>query len=85
MSKHPAFGYVEIDDGDAEHTHLWVTVNDDDGCVLEIIEQYPIEERDRAYRMALRLAALLKLPIKLKEGPFDDPRPIEASDFPFPT
>ena len=81
MSKHPAFGHVEIDDGDAEHTHLWVTVNDDDGCVLEIIEQYPIEERDRAYRMA----ALLKLPIKLKEGPFDDPRPIEASDFHFPS
>ena len=29
--------YVEIDDADEERTHLWVTVNDADGAVIEII------------------------------------------------
>ena len=44
--------YTEIDDADTEHTHLWVTVNDADGTVIEIIEQCPLEERERAFAMA---------------------------------
>jgi hypothetical protein len=46
-------------------TPLWVTVNATDGTVIEIIEQYPLEERERAYAMARRLAGLLDLPLKL--------------------
>ena len=67
MSKHPAYSYVEIDDADMERTHLWVTVNDADGGVIEIIEQYPIENRIGAYAMARRLAKLLDLPLKLRK------------------
>jgi hypothetical protein len=50
--------YVEIDDADPEGTHLWVTVNDADGSVIELIEQYPLANRVGAYAMARRLAKL---------------------------
>ena len=33
--------------------------------LIELIEQYPLEERVRAYAMARRLADLLDLPLKL--------------------
>jgi hypothetical protein len=82
MSKRPAFGYVEIDDADMEHTHLWVTANGADGRVIEIIEQYPIENRISAYAMARRLAKLLDLPLKLLKDPGGEARPISPSDFP---
>ena len=82
MNKRPDFSYVEIDDADTERTHLRVTVNDADGGVIEIIEQYPIEERVRAYGMAQRLADLLDLPVKLVDSPEREARPITASDFP---
>ena len=39
----PAFAYVETDDADIEHTHLWVSIMDHDGGTIEIIEWYPIE------------------------------------------
>ena len=48
--------HVEIDDADMERTHLWVTVNGVDGEMIELIEQYPVEERESAYAMARRLA-----------------------------
>ena len=57
--------YVEIDDADTERTHLWIRVNDADGNMIELIEQYPLEERVRAYAMARRLADLLDLPLEL--------------------
>jgi hypothetical protein len=59
-----------------------VTVNDADGGVIEIIEQYPIENRIGAYAMARRLAGLLDLPLKLVDSPELEARPIEPSDFP---
>jgi hypothetical protein len=76
------FSYVEIDDGDPEGTHLWVSVNDEYFSMIELIDQFTIDERDRAYRVASRLSNLLKIPMKLKEGPFDTPRTISAADFP---
>ena len=63
MSKHAAYSYVEIDDADMERTHLWVTVNGVDGEMIELIEQYPVEQRESAYAMARRLADLL-LPLR---------------------
>ena len=74
--------YIEIDDADTEHTHLWVTVNDTDGAVLEIIEQYPLEERVRAYAMARRLANLVGLPLKVLKDRDREARPITEADFP---
>jgi hypothetical protein len=50
---------------DSERTHLWVTVNGVDGEMIELIEQYPVEQRERAYVMTRRLADLLDLPLKL--------------------
>jgi hypothetical protein len=82
MSKRPALGYIEIDDADVEHTHLWVQINGADDEMIELIEQYPVEERVRAYAMARRLANLLDLPLKLLDSPDGEVRPIEASDFP---
>lgn len=70
--------YVEIDDADTERTHLWVTVNDADGTVIEIIEQYPVDGRESAYAMARRLANLLEIPLKLREDRDIDPQPIDA-------
>ena len=67
MSKHAAYSYVEIDDADMERTHLWVTVNGVDGEMIELIEQYPVEQRESAYAMARRLAGLLDLPLKLRK------------------
>jgi len=67
MSKHLAYSYVEIDDADMERTHLWVTVNGVDGEMIELIEQYPVEQRESAYAMARRLAGLLELPVKLRK------------------
>ena len=61
--------YVEIDDGDPEGTHLWVSVNDEYFSMIELIDQFTIDERDRAYRVASRLSNLLNIPMKLKEGP----------------
>jgi hypothetical protein len=78
MSKRPAFSYVEIDDTDMESTHLWVTVNDADGGVIEIIEQCPIENRIAAYAMARRLADLLDLPLKLCEDRDREPRSLDS-------
>ena len=74
--------YVEIDDADPEGTHLWVTVNDADGSMIEMIEQYPLEERVRAYAMARRLAELLDLPLKLLKSRDREARPITDADFP---
>ena len=70
----------EIDDADEERTHLWVTVNDADGAVIEIIEQYPLEERERAYAMARRLANLLDLPLKLLQDRDREAQPITDAD-----
>ena len=50
-----------------ERTHLWVTVNGVDGEMIELIEQYPVEQRESAYAMARRLAGLLDLPLKLRK------------------
>jgi hypothetical protein len=83
LNKRPDFSYVEIDDTDMESIHLWVTVNDADGGVIEIIEQYPIEERVGAHAMARRLAKLLDLPLKLLKDRDREARPITASDFPY--
>jgi hypothetical protein len=63
-----------------------VTVNDADGGVIEIIEQYPIENRIAAYTMARRLAGLLDLPLKLRmdrdrEPHLLDRRPITRSSW----
>lgn len=74
------FSYIEIDDGDPEHTHLWVSVNDTNGCMIELIDQYVLEDRLRAYSVAWRLSDLLKLPMKLKTSPFEDPRPIDRAE-----
>jgi hypothetical protein len=78
MSKRPAFSYVKIDDTDMESTHLWVTVNGADGRVIEIIEQYPIENRIGAYAMARRLADLLDLPLKLCKDRDREPRSLDS-------
>jgi hypothetical protein len=37
--------------------------------MIELIDQFTIDERDRAYRVASRLSNLLNIPMKLKEGP----------------
>ena len=74
--------YVEIDDADTERARLWVTVNDADGVVIEIIEQYPLENRVGAYAMARRLADLLDLPLKLLKDRDGGARPITDADFP---
>jgi hypothetical protein len=52
------------------------------GGMIELIDQFEIKERDRAYRVALRVSTLLKIPMKLKKGPFDDPCIISVADFP---
>ena len=75
--------YIEIDDADTEHTHLWVTVNDADGAVLEIIE-HPLEERVRAYAMARRLANLVGLPLKVLKDRDREARPITEAGFQIP-
>ena len=69
--------HVEIDDADMERTHLWVTVNGVDGEMIEFIEQYPVEERESAYAMARRLAALLDLPLKLREDRDREPHSLD--------
>ena len=74
--------YIDIDDTDPEPTHLWVTVNDADGAVIEIIEQYPLKQRVGAFAMARRLANLLNLPLKLREDWDREARPITDADFP---
>jgi len=68
--------YIEIDDADAEHTHLWVTVNGADGSVIELIEQYPIADRERAFALARRMADLLDLPVKLLKDRDEPAQPI---------
>jgi len=73
MSKHAAYSYVEIDDADMERTHLWVTVNGVDGEMIELIEHYPVEQRESAYAMARRLAGLLDLPLKLRKDRDKEP------------
>jgi hypothetical protein len=65
-----------------EHTHLWVQINSADDEMIELIEQYPIEERERAYAMARRLAKLLDLPLKLLKDAGGEARPISDADFP---
>jgi hypothetical protein len=49
--------------------------------MIELIEQYPVEQRESAYAMARRLAGLLELPVKLRkdrdrEPPLPDRLPI---------
>ena len=78
MSKHAAYSYVEIDDADMERTHLWVTVNGVDGEMIELIEQYPVEQRESAYAMARRLAALLDLPLKLRKDRDREPHLLDS-------
>jgi hypothetical protein len=59
------------------------SVNDEYFSMIELIDQFTIDERERAYRVASRLSNLLKIPMKLKEGPFDNtPRTISAAGFP---
>jgi hypothetical protein len=78
MSKHAAYSYVEIDDADMERTHLWVTVNGVDGEMIELIEQYPVEQRESAYVMTRRLADLLDLPLKLCKDRNREPRSLDS-------
>jgi hypothetical protein len=59
--------YIEIDDADVERSHLWVSIMDADGGLIELIEQYPTAERGRAIAMARRLSRVLNLPLKLKQ------------------
>ncbi|HEX3412873.1 MAG TPA: hypothetical protein VHT00_14230 [Stellaceae bacterium] len=75
----PHANYVEIDDTDPEHTHLWVTVNAADGSVIEIIEQYPLDNRVGAAAMARRLAGLLSLPLKQRNSADRDAELISAA------
>ena len=74
MSKHPAFSYVEIDDADMERT----TVNGVDGEMIELIAQYPVEQRESAYAMARRLAGLLELPVKLRKDRDREPHLLDS-------
>jgi len=74
MSKHAAYSYVEIDDADMERT----TVNGVDGEMIELIEQYPVEQRESAYAMARRLAGLLELPVKLRKDRDREPHLLDS-------
>ena len=75
------FSHIEIDNSDTEHTHLWVSVIDADNEIA-FIEQFAIDERDRAFRLASKLTHLLKIPAKLKESPELEAEPIDAAAFP---
>ena len=61
-----------------ELTHLWVTVKGVDGEMIELIEQYPVEQRESAYAMARRLAGLLDLPLKLCEDRDREPHSLDS-------
>lgn len=59
-----------------------VTVNDANGVMIELIEQYSLENRVGAYAMARRLADLLDLPLKLLKDRDGEAWPVNAADFP---
>ena len=44
---------------------MFYGANGVDGEMIELIAQYPVEQRESAYAMARRLAGLLNLPLKL--------------------
>ena len=71
------FSHVEIDDADMEHTHLWVSVIDTSN-EIQFIEEFPIQERGRAFRLASKLAHLLNLQTRLKDSPELEAEPIDV-------
>ena len=46
---------------------MFYGANGVDGEMIELIAQYPVEQRESAYAMARRLAGLLELPVKLRK------------------
>jgi hypothetical protein len=68
--------HVEIDDGDPNEMFVHVTVNSEDGDVIDIIEMFPLAKRDAAYAMAQRLATVFELPLTLIDDYGSEPKPV---------
>jgi len=71
------FSHVEIDDADIEQTHLCVSVIDADR-EIQFIEEFPVKERNRAFRLASKLAHLLNIQTRLKDSPELEAKPIDV-------
>ena len=68
--------YVALDYGDPSEKIVMVTVNAEDGEVIDIIEMFELKRRVEAEALAHRLAKVFALPLNLIEHYGAAPQPV---------